>query len=112
MGVSNRLLHVSGTAGCRPLPALPLVTIPLAFLGCLEQHINALESSRENSKSHVGALFFFLVLTTSGKNLDENRGAAGMIEEGFFCVVLFFKVGFARKATHLFRQGLNCGRRW
>lgn len=44
----------------------------------------------ENSKEHVGALFFFLVLTTSGKNLDENRGAAGMIEEGFFCVVFFF----------------------
>lgn len=40
---------------------------------------------QENSKSHVGALFFFLVLTTSGKNLDENRGAAGMIEEGFLC---------------------------
>ena len=44
----------------------------------------------EKSKNHVGALFFFLVLTTSGKNLDENRGATGMIEEGFFCVVFFF----------------------
>lgn len=45
---------------------------------------------RENSKSRVGALFFFLVLTTSGKNLDENRGAAGMIEEGFLCGVCYY----------------------
>lgn len=43
----------------------------------------------KQQKNHVGALFFFLVLTTPGKNLDENNGAAGMIEEGFFCAVFF-----------------------
>lgn len=42
-----------------------------------------------NSKNHAGVLFAFLVLTTSGKNLDENRGATGMIEEGFFCMCFF-----------------------
>lgn len=88
MGVSDRLLPVSGTAVSPASPAL--VTSMLAFSFGLPGTTHQCPGKQwENSKEHVGALFFFLVLTTSGKSLDENRGAAGMIEEGFFCVVFF-----------------------
>lgn len=40
--------------------ALPLATSSLAFLGCLEQHINALESSGKTAKIMLELYFSFL----------------------------------------------------
>lgn len=90
MGVSDGLLPVCGPAGCC-VPCQPCPLSPACWHFGLPGTTHQCPGKQwENSKEHVGALFFFLVLTTSGKNLDENRGAAGMIEEGFFCVVFFF----------------------
>lgn len=64
---------------------VPLVTRVLAPL---EQ--GTVPCKGRDSRNRDGVLFSFLVLTTSGKNLDENRGAAGMIEEGFFFLFFIF----------------------
>lgn len=74
-----------------PLPALPLCHQPAGIFRLPGTPHQCPGKQQENSKKHVGTLFFFLVLTTPGKNLDENRGATGMIEEGFFCVVFFLR---------------------
>lgn len=91
MGVSGRLLPVPGIAlsPASPAPCHQHSHQPFTF-GLPGTTHQCPGKQWENSKEHVGALFFFLVLTTSGKNLDENRGAAGMIKEGFFCVVFSF----------------------
>lgn len=74
-------------AACRSLShsVLSLVSRVLAPLGQ-----GAVPCKGRDSRNSDGALFSFLVLTTSGRNLDENRGATGMTEEGFFSLLFSF----------------------
>lgn len=65
-----------------------MVSLVTRVLAPLEQ--GAVPCKGRDSRNRDGVLFSFLVLTTSGKNLDENRGAAGMIEEGFFFLFFIF----------------------